>query len=320
MEERPYSYKPAPRFFGGGDTFLGVELEVIAPDYERKASGLAIETRPTWCYAKRDGSLPGTGWEMVTHPISMNFWMSSDNASSYRDYHNIQPGQVLTARYKGETYTATVREGGQVEWNGTVYSSISACGKAIRGGKSTNGYDFFGLTRDHQPNPVGNFFRLVEQLKELGYTSHDGGRCGFHVHVSRTAFSEDGSVDNERFFRFKCLVNGMLFRKLSQRDDFGFCQQEPVVRDGSWWRNRGRYSAVNLTEKTAEIRIFRGNLREKRLRKNIEAVIAVVEYAREATDWTAPTDEAFVAWVNAREDRFPNLVAYIEMLDGTGDR
>jgi hypothetical protein len=36
---------------------------------------------------------------------------------------------------------------------------------------------------------------LCENLVKLGATSHDSGRCGLHVHISRTAF---GQTDDER--------------------------------------------------------------------------------------------------------------------------
>jgi hypothetical protein len=246
---------------------------------------------------------------MVTHPIAVSFFLTREET---RDYHSMEEGTILTARYKGTEYTATVREGGRVEWNGTVYNSISACAKAICGGKSVNGYVFFGRTRTARPNnPTTALFRLVKQLADLGYQSHNGGRCGFHVHVSRAAFGEYGQIDNPRFFAFKSLVNGALFRRLSQRETFHYCTQKYVTVE-NFARNTGdRYCAVNITAKTVEVRIFRGNLREERLRKNIEAVIAALEFSQQATDYTPPTDEAFSAFVEANRARFPNLASYI---------
>lgn len=320
MIERGYSYKPAPRFFGTGNVFLGLELEVEAPSFEAKDAGLRNAGNPAWCYAKRDGSLGTYGWEMVTHPISISSWMSRQDV---RDYHALTPGQTLTARYKGVTYTATVQaDCTRVEWNGTVYTSISAAGKAIRGGKSTNGYQFFGLTRGttDRINPVGGFFRLVNQLKELGYTSHDNERCGFHVHISRAAFGEGGNLHTPAFYRFKCLVNGLLFRKLSQRSQFRYCEQSPVDPADFWERSYNRYVAVNITDHTVEVRIFRGNLREARVRKNIEAVIAALEWSQTAEDYTTATDEQFIAYVAEHQDKFPNLHAYIETITGSGDQ
>lgn len=309
MEERHHNYKPRPKFFGNGTTFFGLELEVEAPDPQKKRDGLALQENPNWCYAKRDGSLNSNGWEMVTHPISMTSWLSHRNV---QDYHTILPGTVLTGKYKGVTYTATALAGGRFEANGVVYNSISAAAKGLTNGKRTTGYTFFGLIQ-RQDDPTPAFFQLVEQLKQLGYNSHNGGRCGFHVHVSRTAFSDGGDLNNPKFFRFKTIINGSLFRQLSQRTEFTFCQQEPVNERDFWHQNHNRYSAVNITGFTVEIRIFRGNLRETRLRKNLEAIIAAMEFAGESNILIAPTDEEFTAYCQQHRNRFPNLVAFMEM-------
>ena len=113
------------------------------------------------------------------------------------------------------------------------------------------------------------------------------------------------------FFRFKGLVNRLLFRKLSQRNSFRFCEQAPIDPENFWINRSSRYTAVNITPHTAEVRIFRGNLKEARLRKNIEAVIAAIEWANSATDYTAATDEQFIEWIREHQSRFPNLHSYI---------
>ena len=313
MQERPHSYKPRPKFFGTGGTFFGLELEVEAPDYQAKQSGLEAEANPNWCYAKHDGSLGANGWELVTHPVSMNFWLSRGDVQNYRD---IPVGTVLTREHKGTTHSVTALAGGRFEWEGQTYKSIGLASKAISGGWATDGYKFFGL-KTGQDNPTAAFFRLVANLSRLGYTSHDGGRCGFHIHISRTAFSDAGDLRNAAFYRFKVLVNGLLFRKLSQRESFSYCEQSPVDPENFWERGYSRYQAVNITDATVEVRIFRGNLREARLRKNIEAVIAALEFAREVDSYAVPTDAEFAAFVRARAERFPNLAAYINHLDGT---
>ena len=78
-----------------------------------------------------------------------------------------------------------------------------------------------------------------------------------------------------------------------------------------------RRTAVNITEKTVEIRIYRGNLRECRLRKNIEATIAVLEFAREtaAVGYLQPSDDQFIHYVRCHASRFQNLLEYINILE-----
>lgn len=321
VREHPYAYTPSPVFFGQGTSFLGIELEVVAPSYQAKSDGLRQAGEPRWCYAKSDASIGSYGTEIVTHPISVNFWMSSRDISEYRDYHVLIPGEILRGCYKGVEYITTVHEDGRrFIYNGVVYKNITQVGRAI--GIKSNGYVFFGLkgSERDQVNPVGDFFRLVESLKRLGYTSHDDGRCGFHIHISRTAFSPEGDLRNPMFYKFKCLINGLLFRKLSQRVTFEYCQQETVDPHQFHERNWNRRMAVNITEKTVEVRLFRGNLREKRIRKNIEAVIAALEFSREITSLDRPFDNLFTPYIYARSHKFPNLVEYISELEACESR
>lgn len=55
-------------------------------------------------------------------------------------------GAVLTRDYKGRQVTVTVRGEREFEWNGEIYSSLSAAAKAITG-SHCSGNAFFGLTR-----------------------------------------------------------------------------------------------------------------------------------------------------------------------------
>lgn len=74
-----YSYKPAPIFYGEGERYFGVELEL---DHGGEDSGnaCAIMGRANLdrelIYCKHDGSLD-SGFEIVTHPMTLNFHQSS---------------------------------------------------------------------------------------------------------------------------------------------------------------------------------------------------------------------------------------------------
>lgn len=72
---RPYSYKPLPIFIGKGPLYLGIELEVLAD--LQTASILKIVSSYK-AYLKSDSSINGDGFEIVTHPMSLNkqlnFW------------------------------------------------------------------------------------------------------------------------------------------------------------------------------------------------------------------------------------------------------
>ena len=262
MRLRDYREKPRVKLWGTDDYYLGVELEVEAPNLEAQQVGL----KPlVWgVHAKHDGSLNDYGWEIVTHPFARNMWLD-------------------TAPKKG---------------------------------------------------PVKRFYRLVKDLRDLNYQSHDGGRCGLHAHVCRKAFGL-GLPLGSHFFWFARLVNGPLFRKISQRDDGSLDRwtkqiMPKIVRTRNYgpeyhrllgvsFGHCGRYVALNITSKTIEVRLFRGNLREDRIRKALEAVVAGVEFARtrSSRNWNEDLDKEFVAYVLRNKRVYPNLAAYLRELNLT---
>jgi len=63
-----------------------------------------------------------------------------------RDQRRLAPGTVLTREYHGVEIRVVALEDGQFEWDGQVYSSLSAVARAVTGQK-WNGRLFFGLTK-----------------------------------------------------------------------------------------------------------------------------------------------------------------------------
>ena len=79
-----YSYKPRPIFYGDdgkvttdlNNLFLGVELEVDCGDYNRQlVRDISALCGGSFFYCKRDGSLEDDGFEIVTHPATLEFHM-----------------------------------------------------------------------------------------------------------------------------------------------------------------------------------------------------------------------------------------------------
>ena len=69
MRLRNYSEKPPVKFWGTDDYYLGMELEVEAPNGE--ARSIAIKPKIMGLHAKRDGSLDrDRGVEIITHPFA----------------------------------------------------------------------------------------------------------------------------------------------------------------------------------------------------------------------------------------------------------
>lgn len=68
---KSYYYKPEPIFYGSGNLFMGVELEIDKGGEEPdKADGiLSVANKDSeHIYAKHDGSIED-GFEIVSHPV-----------------------------------------------------------------------------------------------------------------------------------------------------------------------------------------------------------------------------------------------------------
>lgn len=179
---------------------------------------------------------------------------------------------------------------------------------------------------------AGAFFGYVQKLRELGYSSHVGGRCGLHIHVSLSAFTGLNLEHHHRrcthLYWFMRIVNSDLFKKLSQR-------QEDTINRWARIRNvnarnfsspereggESRYTATNMTSHTCEVRVFRGNMREDRIRKAVESVAAALEFSRNLTskDFKAAVElkdpilplRNFIKYVDFNSKLYPNLRAFL---------
>lgn len=75
-----YSYKPEPNFIGESpdNLFYGIELEVCSPDEQvRNKTGVALikdfSDDERFFYLKPDSSIPNYGFEIVSHPMTLDF-------------------------------------------------------------------------------------------------------------------------------------------------------------------------------------------------------------------------------------------------------
>ena len=76
-----YGYKPEPIFYGSGNLFMGVELEIDKGGefFENAQKLLDIANFPNErIYCKHDGSI-NEGFEIVSHPMSLDYHMNNMN-------------------------------------------------------------------------------------------------------------------------------------------------------------------------------------------------------------------------------------------------
>lgn len=78
---KDYGYKPEPIFYGSGNLFYGVELEIDkGGEYSENAQVLldAANSRNERIYCKHDGSI-NEGFEVVSHPMSLDYHINNMN-------------------------------------------------------------------------------------------------------------------------------------------------------------------------------------------------------------------------------------------------
>lgn len=139
---------------------------------------------------------------------------------------------------------------------------------------------------------------IVQVCRDHGAQSHDGGRCGLHVHINRTylACGKSESYRNEVSDAAAYVMDTILshhpaeWLRFSRRSEDSMRQWARI--DGSpdadkqtfsVWKSKkcGRYCAINTSNsETVEIRLWRGTLRRESFRATLQASAALAIIAR----------------------------------------
>ena len=162
---------------------------------------------------------------------------------------------------------------------------------------------------------------VVEKAVSLGYTSHQSGTCGLHVHVSRDAFGEDEEQQDERIARvlyfFEKHWEELL--KFSRRTEtqlkrwaarYGYKEHPMEILDqAKKGYGGGRYSSVNLQNRdTIEFRMFRGTLKYNTL----IATLQMVDHICDVAVFLSDEQMKALSWTNfVSAIQEPELVQYL---------
>jgi hypothetical protein len=185
-----------------------------------------------------------------------------------------------------------------------------------RDGSLSNGFEIVTLPFTeawYRDKGIDIFNAVCNQLRDLNCRSHTPGTCGFHIHLSKAAFTNFHLYKFTRFW----LSDARAVEIISQRqrntlDRWAkLTSPETPARIARNKRTSiDRYSAVNVTANTVELRAFRGNTIASRIHKNIECALASFHFTKGAAipDLNWP---AFSTWAKARPKQYPNLVPFI---------
>ena len=133
---------------------------------------------------------------------------------------------------------------------------------------------------------------ILQKTVQMGYTSHQAGTCGLHVHVNRNAFGEtearqDAVIARILYFFEKNWEELLKFSRRTQHQldqwaaRYGYKDQPKELLDhAKKSAHAGRYTSVNLTNKnTIEFRIFRGTLKYNTLIATLQLLDRICDVA-----------------------------------------
>ena len=129
---------------------------------------------------------------------------------------------------------------------------------------------------------------IVEKLRENGFTSEKGGRCGNHIHISKNVFSEEAQSRLVLIYaKFEKQI-----KILSRRGtNNGYCRDvlenfdnleiENSMEIAASQKTKSKCTAINFSNKnTIEFRVFRGTMNTNKLIANIQLVQLIADWSR----------------------------------------
>jgi hypothetical protein len=169
-------------------------------------------------------------------------------------------------------------------------------------------------------------FEAVKMMRDNGARSFYYSNCGFHIHVSRSAFTPSHMY---KFVKFQ-VKNEKFCAMVGQRGSVGYASWNPddniaaakltkeAVKSNRF--NYPRYGAINFQNyDTLELRYFKGNLTEHGIKKNVQFVDAMYQYTKKLT---VPDlflhgycFYRFMDFVCENEARYPELATFLSRLD-----
>ena len=151
-------------------------------------------------------------------------------------------------------------------------------------------------TIDAHLNKIIDWDGILRTAVELGFTSHDNGRCGLHVHASKSGFgngSEREEAIGRLVFFFEKHWNELV--KLSRRTPTNLerwaaryatiSNTTEETYNKAKEKRMGRYVAVNLeNHNTVEIRLWRGSLRKNTVLATLQLVDEIIKCVKNSSN------------------------------------
>lgn len=149
---------------------------------------------------------------------------------------------------------------------------------------------------------------LLKDLTRMGCRAWQTETCGLHVHMSRSAFSPAEELRLQRLV----FGNRAAFQVVSGRKKYNYCSFESgnvrsqiynAVHKGT---SDDRYTAVNFTRRTIELRFNRGTLNPDSFAARLQLAFALASFVKNHLGF-CPLWQEFRDHVKAHKDRWPEL-------------
>ena len=163
---------------------------------------------------------------------------------------------------------------------------------------------------------------IVKKALDMGYFSHDTSTCGLHIHVNRSAFTDDYEKQEDCIGRILFFMEKHWEKLLnfSRRTEvqldrwarrYGFKGSPKEVLDYAKKGGAGRYTALNLeNHSTIEFRIFRGTLKYNTLIAAMQLVNEICIAAIFMSDQEIST----LSWNDfVKGIKAPELIGYLRV-------
>lgn len=176
-----------------------------------------------------------------------------------------------------------------------------------------------GFHEEHMP-----WEAALRSAIEMGYTSHQAGTCGLHVHVNRSTFgkteeAQDLCIARLLYFFERHWEELLRFSRRTQRQleqwaaRYGYKDRPmEILEHAKRGGGGGRYSSINLTNRTTiEFRMFRGTLKYNTL----AATLQMVQYLCDVAAFLSDDEVKAISWpsfVAGVPKDYVQLIAYLK--------
>lgn len=161
----------------------------------------------------------------------------------------------------------------------------------------------------------GGRFDKIFNLSKSGCKSYYADcSCGLHIHMSKNSFSK---LTIYKMFR---LIYGEAYAefwtRISRRKTLGeFASIDKSIHKASTYAKNGlgygKFSGLNITEHTCELRIFRGTLNKESFIGNVELYFAFKDYAK-SSSISEISIENMMKFIMANKKTYPMLIKLLD--------